>query len=420
MHLAVSVVICETQFENGILSPGWYIGSNFIHEIKFQRNYIKTIEPNAFHVNAFKFLNSIYFIQNDGLLHLESDCFRGPIRFESLLIFLSRVEYIGAGLLEDLSKRIEILHMTALEGDIGLVDIFGAGRYPILHKLSFSGATSTQFATLAAENFTALCSVENLSFARCGIEHIVDGAFDGIAHSLQALALNENKMMRIDPMWFRLVLENSVKFLFYLNPLECGCDFYFLTNATAIVRQPLHVYKEEAICSSPMNINQIVCPQMHRYVTRNTYSAAGLISFYVRFHIHFNRNTDSLSIRTNVTASIRVLLVSVDMRQTCWPEKLVRDNVKCYTLPADKSQIRRSMFPNSSIVKISIIYFVQGWPLSTVSVRMLEDGYSKPTMHIGWILTVILSCAVAFLLGFLITVIKMKRKCVGRNQMEHM
>lgn len=403
--MKASLTLEKNPFKNNVLSKGWYDGDQPINEINFVKCEIVIIEADVFNMVVFKQLETISFISNINILNFDTGSFRSLSEIIGFYIYCSRIGTVENGFLQNISNNMKTLYLSYFIGNIGFREIFGYMPYRNLCSLSIANSQSTQFATLAATNFTVFSVIETIFLTNCGIEHISSGTFDYIGQTLQRISLENNKLKQITPAWFRFIFERNtlrseeVHLSIRKNPIVCNCEFYFLRiiyflNRDAYEKPEFDIRKN---CDKQTNAYMTKCPNIQHLHTKKLCLKNEFVTFYKKFKIKFLASLDALMIQTNVTESIRVLVIPIESKQKC-PSSF------CVKLPATYTNIPRTMFPKSSIIKISILYFIQGWPLSTITIRLAKNCFNWEIIVI-WLLVIALYSS-AVLLGVAISVSK--------------
>lgn len=367
------------------------------------------VKIDAFEAESFKNLVSIKFTNELSPLHFENDCFRGLNRLRNLFIQLSSVITIDTRFLQAVSKSITVIFLENFICNIGFRDIFGNVKYPKQIMVFIENFNSNKFVVLAPGNFTRLMVMKSLYIINCGIEIILQGTFDEISDSLQEVGLTENRIKQISVSLFKSLFESTSFIEWYArgfivedNFLNCNCELTLIENFNRI-----HISNRIFPCIAENQTKNIDknCPGLQRFkismfcgeFTRNF-----KYFIYNNFNIKLNERENSVVIQTKVNDSFRVLLDSLGQRQICPNNREINDTIKCIQLTANHLQIPQSMMPQSAFIKVSIIYYIHGWPLSTVTIRLLDQT------NIWWSSTQFLSmsvvigfCIIGFLVGFL-------------------
>lgn len=298
--------------------------------------------------------------------------------------------------------------------EIGFEQFFGHLRFTHLIKMTFEQHLSAKFTTLAANNFTGTPFLDAFHVTDCPIEFILDGTFDPIATTLQRLFLYRTKLKTIQLNAYQKYFEFS-----YMNDgaliiidgkqLECTCDYYLFHNAVTMSYYGLF-FRPYIVCTATETDKQLVCPdhqQIHSILCWANAQQIGQQFSYYRFRINLVKGIESIVIQTNATGSFKVLLDSNRQRtnQMCSNHEWARETIQCFIMRTNRAELPRSLFDGVPIIRISILYFIHGWPFSVVTLRF-TDPDEMHTEKILWLcvsLNAIVSFA-SFLLGFLMVI----------------
>lgn len=235
----IRLILRNLQFPNQTtLNRGWYTGSFSIKHVIIDNCPIQRIGPNAFQQIQLKDMTSLHLmnmvnIESDNDMLNELKIFGG--------IYLANIticQFYGAILMP--------LHNTMLEFEcIGtnhftnfniLFGIRRKIRLKIVHYKSVANLT-----ILAASNFSGLPSIQKLIITHCGVEVIMDNAFDHLSMTLTNLDLAYNNLKTYSGHIFNYLIEyNTVMRSIPLrrltgNPLECNCDVYEAASLLMLV-----------------------------------------------------------------------------------------------------------------------------------------------------------------------------------------
>lgn len=391
---------------------GWYTGIHYIHHLKFFNCSFNNVLLNAFNATAFNHLRSITFTAHQALLAFQNGCFRGLNKLEVLFFRFTTIAYIHGTFLEDICKNIKTIRLTQLINNIGIADIFGGARYPKQLTVVIEDVESSKFETLASANFTKFTTIQYLDIINSGVKFILAGSFDPISASLEGINLSRNKIKHLQPALYRFLFEkmcftykNFVVLNFHENKLKCSCDFIFLKS---VKRAMVHSEndKNDFICTSENKIQDDDCTGFQRTniskLCPMIYKKSTII-LYIQFRIKFDETIDSLLLHGKTNHSLRIVLVTLKQRQFCPLDRSDSANIKCFKVSANNVVIPYSMMPQSTFIKVSIIYYIHGWPLSTITIRLPKlNNILWFSLNLHIILPVI-----GFLFGFSAYVCKM-------------
>lgn len=376
------------------------------------------IEANAFDSNAFHQLRLMIIDHNDGIISFDPDCFSGLNRITIFNMYNSTISVNCFDILRAFRKSLSDFAIRHVSNEIGFKNFFGNSQFTHLIRMTFEEYLSTNFTTLASNNFTGTPFLDSFHAFDCPIEFILDGTFDPIATTLQRLVLHRTKLKTIQLKAFQKYFEYSYMntdaiTIIYGSPLECSCDSYLFHNV-AIMGYYGFIFRPYIVCMATNADSQLVCPdhqQIHSKLCWADAQKIGQQFSYYRFRINLLKNIESIVIQTNATGSFKVLLDFNKPRtnQMCCNHEWTRETIKCFIMRANRAELPRSMFDGVPIIRISILYFIHGWPFSVVTLRFKDDDeiHTENTMWLCVSLNVIVSFG-SFLLSFLIVIGRQK------------
>lgn len=410
----ISLLYEYVQFENSTLKNHWYKGVYNIAKLGFEACIINCIEADAFNVAAFANLTAITFHWIDGVVTLAPFSFNELKTLKGITFHATQFNELQKDFLRSFNNVLQHFTCIPLEQNIGIADFFG-GPNPFVRMrgLTIIHVVSTAFATLAPNNFSNLPILVKLHLENCGIEWISEHTFVPIAQTLEWINLSRNRLQSIAPAIFRIFSArfqniNALCWVVDENCLVCNCDHYLSENVAMMdIHAPIDLRRKSTCKQGSTAHNDNMCPGLQQLHTEKMcLKLLNLGSFsYPRFRLRLNRQDNSISVRTNITGSYKIIVESVKLKRKCNDKWWRMEHIKCIAINESNVEIPLSNWFSAEVVKISIGYLVHGWPLSFVTIRMVhENGYAYDS--IAFLLLDIFLNILAFGVGFTITMCK--------------
>lgn len=370
------------EFNNRTLAANWYNGRQYINELRFQNCLIETIEANAFDVSAFHNIRLIRIDSNIGAITFQTGCFNGLKRMEKLL--LNNLTLIhtdsGSGILSDSCKSLNELRLLAINANVGLEYFFKSHRYTNFEIIVVEHSNSNKFQTLAPANFSNILVLRALKIEGGDLRVILAGTFDVVAKSLRNLLLIDTKLIAFTATIFQAYFEYSHSFISGItiivgNTYECNCDYYLFRNVM-MIRRASFKYVGYVLCSNEQSIDH--CPDFQQLGSHHLCyqtSISHQLYTYTRFEVNLENDRDSIVVRTNASGRFKIIIQLNDLplKAYCPRHIWLQENIKCFYLDKNRTEISKSMFNHSQLLRISFIYFIYGWPLSFATIRTTDD-----------------------------------------------
>lgn len=391
---------------NRILPLQWYDGTEAIDEIHFIECHIELIETDAFNVQAFRMLRYLSISHNEGLITFNEGCFNGLSRLGLFFFSNATVHDANTDVLKDIRRGLRYLFVTRIATSFNLASFLGRYRFGHLNALYFDDCTSPQFHILTPSNFSnqIMPIIDTIDFRNCDIEAILDGTFDGISKALKHLLFYRTKIKRI----FLSVFQGPFEHIYWNfdrayrmqypllkfddNPIKCTCDIYFLRNALSIANSPdpINLFSCHNDETDEKNAVEVECSHFQHINWQRTCAKWHLNRIYTFIRFNIKLNNDLIVIQSNATEPFKMLINYQQMNRN--------PILKCFKIDKAGVKIPKSMFMEMEIVQISILYFIHGWPLSFVTIRLPDDEMNGSAIWIQIDLTVFI-CMIAFFFG---------------------
>lgn len=228
----------------------WYAGQKSITHLLIESESLKIIKPYAFSSEAFLKLVRLTFLM-DSCIKYTPAMWAGLYNLRTLIVGDSHIFVTeAADYLLMLKRNLHtfVSNFGYTEKDVNFNCLFGTGGLYNLHyvNIRFIRPQHDYRKILAADNFTAFRVIEGLQIVDCGIETILENAFQYIGETLIKLNLSRNKITAIFPTIFNVFFDTDrrhlkptfddrflVKILNLTgNPLKCNCDLYEIRHLT--------------------------------------------------------------------------------------------------------------------------------------------------------------------------------------------
>lgn len=405
----------DANFNNGIIAANWYRGVQLINEIRFDYCLINVIEKDAFNASAFQTTRLLRISNNIGLLTFQPGCFNGLGRLEKFLLNNSTIMHIDAktGLLSESCKSLNEVQLTAVNASVDFKYFFKNNRYTNFETMIVDHSTSHKFHTLAPANFSNTLIIKAFQITGGELKVILAGTFDTIAKSLQRLILWDTKLMVFKATLFQAYFEYSymvpgVSTMIAGDQYECNCDYYLLRNLTTMTIRMSSVNGYVFCHNKRGPIGR--CHDFQRLQSKHLcWSHYFSHSYaYTRFDVRLDNGRDAIVVRTNASGRFKVIFQMNELlrKEFCPNQNWLRDNIKCFVLKRKRPEISKSFFNRSQVLRISIFYFIHGWPLSLTVMRMPDDDGSRTVIIV---VICALICFVFVFVGCLIAIWKYAR-----------
>lgn len=384
-HTLTCVRFEGIRFADDEMANGWYDGYWPLISL-----VIKTSQLNAIHADAFK---------GDAfqkLTFLEIEIKQGSVKFhDGALNSLSimrifefnaiRIASMSSGLFGPANVTLSTIKFDRWPNEINLNEMFANEIYRQINFLYIMNLQmpQTKFRVLAAANFTSLRQVRSLYLINCGIEVIEGNAFRAIAHSLEMINLDLNRITVINVDMFRRVFESKrvTELLMRTNEWERTCTCRMLE--VYVMQCPIDGMSVSCVqCwrneSSPFQPSSC---GVHRTIDFTKWC---IPADNKRLHLINIRlvveHMGSIQIRTNFSSKVRVVFRNtVAMRSRC-QERASNMEYKC--LIVNKSVERFDLNDIGvlrdadliSIMAIPILYEFGARPMHLITLRRTIEG----------------------------------------------
>lgn len=289
---------------------------------------------------------------------------------------------IPAGLLSTVAASLRFIQFQGWPSGLNLNEMFANDSYRLAVALEIYDVELPQgkMHRLAAKNLTAFRRLQSLYLENCGIETIDPDAFDAMAHTLKHIDLNDNAIKLIDVTMFRKVFETKTAATLHIDSnigvqLQCTCQLLqLLVMLCPFSRRCLSCWSAHVIDASSCAVTPYVF--YSKFIDVKSYTVRMSIIKFCLAHAH-----GLISMRTNFTSRIRLLLVDLDaMQNRGCTAKVAERHFKCLFVdePVDHIELNEIVELNSaefvSITAIPVLYQFGARPMHSITVRQNRMG----------------------------------------------
>lgn len=229
-QFAIRLILKSVIFPNQvILRRGWYTANVSINHLVFDNCSIQRIGAFAFHQKQFFQLTSLH-LQNMVDIECDSDMLNELKNFGGIYLFNVTIRQFDGSILVPPQYTLTEMECQATNHFTSFNDLFGTRRRVRLKKIFYTSVAN--LTVLAFSNFSGLPHIQHLKLTNCGVEVILENAFDYILMTLTNLDLTYNHLKTYSGHIFNCLNEyntvmRSVSMIRLTgNTLECNCAVY--------------------------------------------------------------------------------------------------------------------------------------------------------------------------------------------------
>lgn len=424
--MKTSLSLRKINFPNSTLSPGWYNGDNPFIALELIGNDIEIIKTGAFDAEPFKELRELTFLNNP-TVEFEHQIFRNLRKLEVLIFRFTIIKNMDTKLLQPVDRTLIHLSYFGLPVMNSFDYMLGKVRFSKLVQVRMHSTSTEALKILGPSNFTSLLVLKYLDLSHCGIEVILNQTFDFLGETVEVINLEFNELSAINAKLFHIYLDRQ--FLFHKklfltgNPFICDCDFFEYRNMTSMNlfenKKISHCYKNlscvHSVDSTETEQNRTGHLKCHKMSTIHVakicqYHSQFEINAHPKFHLSFQKERESISLKTHVIGSFRLLVKNLELvnsrpKKRCPSRELIHKYAKCYILSKEERAMPFTKFLAQSKISTFFVIHVSSkktvWPLNCMTLRNWEQQFEN---HLVWtrVYLVVLIAVIFLIVGLII------------------
>lgn len=419
----ISVDVNFQRFSDDQMTGHWYQGNQSLNSFKIHVDSIDAIEANAFDGPAFHRMTYLWISIGNGAVKVHSNAFHGMRVDGTIDLVMPTVAHYPEGLFQPIADTVSSIRTNGWPSSHSLNAMFNGSMYDAMHDLRIKNVQSPQtyFRHLAASNFTFVRQLKYLFLVNCGIEVIDERTFDELAHTLEWIKLNRNRIKYINVAMFRAVIESKWHAVVEIkmdSALKCNCQ---ALEVGLIQYSPFDAVARSSLvaCMPDVGATNATCARWQRIRP---------IDFCLKFsskttlrsvHLRMRLTHRYVTIQTNFTSKFRMLFLNLDAKHAkkCIDRSL-KTYLKCWTVnrTIDRMELdTKAQFV--ALIAIPILYRFGVCPFHLIVVRQLQPiGWFDWVGHGATILVSILGGAIiGFGSGIWMPSLRSRWKCLGHG-----
>lgn len=432
MKIFKNIHLNGATFPNGTMQVGWYNGNDTVHHLTLASESLKIIEPGAFTAKALQDLEILRFSMTSPI-EFKFGIWDGLQGLQSLIIGAWHVFQTESDeFLKSLSNTLNSFKSSYgyTTNVVSLNSLFGNGNFLNLNSIAieFIRPIHGYLKVLAADNFTALSAIQSLSIIDCGVESILEQAFDYIGETLIELNLGYNNIKTMNPSLLNVFFESAKNASFEIkllnvtnNQFECNCNFYELRNIS-FLNSRNEIYTIKAMdcqqATGNQDPNDEKCENLQKIDTGRFHMQTEFVQSvaYPKFDLNFDQARMVLAIKNRNPVKYRLLIQNhndgLRNMEHCPAATWLSRSMKCLMINRTNEQLMIAEYvKETELTTFYIIYASQRkmfWPMHAATIRASVECVTNLSITYIWnekplvMLTFVMSSIFGILLGLVV------------------